>query len=90
MPKQGGTKNAVREIGRFLPAWIVERIISRLGLRLLNDSLFMYGGDCPFCGGAASFVVWVNRRTARCSRCGLDAWFGPAPEHAKDGGEARA
>lgn len=80
MPKQGGVRNTGRALPRFLPAWIVEHIIARLGLRLLNDSLFIYGGDCPFCGGEGSFVVWINRRTARCSKCGLDAWFGPAPE----------
>ncbi len=80
MPKQGGVRNAGRAMSRFLEPLVVEHIISCLGLRLLNGSLFLYGGDCPFCGGERSLMVWVNRRIVRCSKCGLDGWFGPAPE----------
>jgi Zn ribbon nucleic-acid-binding protein len=80
MAKQGGVRNTGRQLSRFLAPWLMEKLIVRLGLSLLKDSLFIYGGDCPFCGGERTFVVWVNRRSCRCSKCGLDGWFGPAPE----------
>ena len=52
----------------------------RLNLEPVPDSLWIYVGDCPFCGGKRKLHVWQNRALAKCSYCGLDAWFGPAPE----------
>lgn len=52
----------------------------RLGLFLCNESSFIWRGDCPFCGGHGTLTLWPRRAQATCGACGLDAWFGPAPE----------
>lgn len=43
----------------------------RLGLRLVNESMKLYGGRCPFCRFATSFFVWLKKRRFRCFNCNV-------------------
>lgn len=49
-------------------------LCTRLGLRKLEMSRAMFGGNCPVCGAERAFYVWLDDRTkirASCYTCGI-------------------
>lgn len=44
----------------------------RLGLRLINKEMKLWGGRCPFCRHSSAFFVWLVKLRFRCFNCNVE------------------
>ncbi len=61
---------------------MVQELIDRHNLQMLNMSQVIHGGTCPFCGQERTFALWADKGTFRCYHCGCDGRFVRTPERA--------
>lgn len=59
---------------------MIDKIIVRNSLTPLQLTKTIFGGACPFCGHAKTFVLWSERGQYRCYFCGCDGRFVRSPE----------
>lgn len=64
----------------FVDRAMIDKLIVRNGLRTLDLTKHIYGGDCPFCGHEKSFILWEEKGQYRCYWCGCDGRFVRTPE----------
>jgi len=63
-----------------------ERVVTHLSMTKLFGSRFMFGTDCPLCGNKKCLVIWADKGTIRCYKCGLVGEFQRAHERGEENG----